>query len=186
LPIISGKLGLHQGSILEDATFEVLRQEKAELDFTRAIENLPYVFKDPVAFDKKVDPRKLTFGSRIDNSRVEVHAYYTVREVTSPEKLILNSGIRIRLLGVRQVQGKDGEAVQFLRQKTKGQRVFLKFDAVKHDEEDNLLCYLYLKNKTFLNAHLIKNGLAQVDTKLDYKYKSKFLSLQGTKPQEIR
>jgi len=52
----------------------------------------------------------------------------------------------------------------------------LKFDTTKYDKKKNLLCYLYLQNKTFLNAHLIKNGLADVETALDYKYKSKFLA----------
>ena len=54
--------------------------------------------------------------------------------------------------------------------------MFLKFDTIKHDEENNLFCYLYLSNKTFLNAHLIKSDLVEVDTEFDYKYKSKFLS----------
>jgi len=31
-----------------------------------AIEQLPYQFKDPHKLDKKTDPRKLTFGSRIE------------------------------------------------------------------------------------------------------------------------
>jgi len=44
-------------------------------------------------------------------------------------------------------------------------------DTVKYDNENNLLCYLYLWNKTFLNAHLIKYGFVDVDTALDYKYK---------------
>jgi len=55
----------------------------------------------------------------------------------------------------------------------------MKFDAVKHDRDNNLLCYLYLQNKTFLNAHLIKKGLADVDTSLDYKFKEKFLTTAG-------
>jgi len=55
--------------------------------------------------------------------------------------------------------------------------VFLKYDNVKHDKENNLLCYLYLENKTFINAHLIKNGLVQVDNEFDFKYKDKFLTL---------
>ena len=29
---------------------------------------LPYIFKDPVKFDKKIDPKKLKFGSKIDTS----------------------------------------------------------------------------------------------------------------------
>lgn len=55
----------------------------------------------------------------------------------------------------------------------------MKFDAVKHDDKNHLLCYLYLQNKTFLNAHLIKLGLANVDTSLNYKYKERFLLTAG-------
>ncbi|MEO0075917.1 MAG: thermonuclease family protein, partial [candidate division WOR-3 bacterium] len=55
--------------------------------------------------------------------------------------------------------------------------VFLKYDNMKHDSKNNLLCYLYLENKTFINAHLIKNGLVQVDSDIDFKYKNKFLKL---------
>ena len=45
-----------------------------------------------------------------------------------------------------------------------------------YDSQNNLLCYLYLENKTFINAHLIKKGLVTVDTVANYKYKSKFIS----------
>ena len=37
------------------------------------------------------------------------------------------------------------------------------------------MVYLYLKNKTFLNAHLIKNDLADVDLLFDYKNKERFI-----------
>jgi site-specific DNA-methyltransferase (adenine-specific) len=93
--------------------------------------------------------------------------------------MVLNDGLKVRLLGVKEKPDKNGAAVQFLKEKTRGQKVFMKFDTVKYDKEDNLLCYLYLWNKTFLNAHLIKNGLVDVDTALDYKYKIKFLTYRG-------
>ena len=70
----------------------------------------------------------------------------------------------------------DG-AIKFLQTKLKNQRVFMRFDTLKYDQENNLLCYLYLKNKTFINAHLIKNQLVDVDSGFDYKYKIKFLNL---------
>jgi len=63
-----------------------------------------------------------------------------------------------------------------LQLKTKGQKVFLKYDEIKHDENNHLLVYLYLKNKTFLNAHLIKNGLANVDLSYHFKNKDRFLN----------
>ncbi len=70
----------------------------------------------------------------------------------------------------------NAEAIQFLKGKIRGQKVFMKFDTIRYDKDNTLFCYLYLQNKTFLNAHLIKNQLVDVDTTLDYKYKSKFLS----------
>jgi len=179
LPIIKEKLGLKQSTIFQDATFEIIKQAEPKVDFKQEIKKLPYIFKDPIKFDKKIDPRKLKFGSKIDNSHSERETYYTVKEIISPEILILNNGLKIRLLGVKENPEKNGDAIQFLRDKTQGQKVFIKFDTTKYDEKNNLLCYLYLWNKTFLNAHLIKNGLADVDVAKDYKYKSKFLTYRG-------
>jgi len=68
LPIIRDKLSAVQGTMFEDARFEFVRQEERAIDFTSEIEKLPYVFRDPVKFDKKIDPRKRTFGSKIDRS----------------------------------------------------------------------------------------------------------------------
>ena len=83
----------------------------------------------------------------------------------------------VRLLGVKEKKAVNGKAIKFLHEKTKGQKVFIKFDDQKFDKGNNLLCYLYLKNRTFINAHLIKEGLAEVDTSSDFKYKDKFLKL---------
>ncbi len=171
LPIIKSKL--------KTADIEVIRQEKLKIDFKEAIKKLPYIFKDSVRFDKKIDPRKLRFGSKIDNSDHKREKYYSVKEILSPEILVLDNGLKIRLIGVRAKTDSNGKAVEFLEEKLKGQKVFLKFDAIKYDGEGNLLCYLYLKNKTFINAHLIKNGLANADTSMDYKYKSKFISMRS-------
>jgi len=179
LPIIKEKLGLKQSTLLQDRTFEIIRQKELSIDFKEEIKKLPYIFKDPIRFDRKVDPRKLRFGSKIDNLYSESETHYTVKEIISPETLILNDGLKIRLLGVKEKPEKNGEAIQFLKEKTRGQKVFIKFDNIKYDEKNNLLCYLYLWNKTFLNAHLIKNGLVDVDTSFDYKYKEKFLNLRN-------
>lgn len=178
LPIIKEKLKLKQETMFEEATFEIVKQDKVEIDFEEEVKKLPYTFKDPIKFDKRIDPRKLRFGSKIDNvSPSETEKYYSVSEVISPEVLVLNTGLRIRLLGIKEKPEKNGEAINFLKEKTKGQKVFLKFDLVKYDRENSLLCYLYLRNKTFINAHLIKNGLVDVDSTMSYKCKSKFLTL---------
>lgn len=175
LPLIEEKLGIKQKTISQDVSFEIIKQEKPRMDFKEEIKKLPYIFKDPIIFNKKVDPRKLKFGSKIDTSPSEREIYYTVKEIVSPELLILNNGLKIRLLGVKEIQEKKEAAIQFLRDKTRGQKIFIKFDNIKYDNNNDLLCYVYLQNKTFLNTHLIKNGLVEADTTLDYKYKSKFL-----------
>jgi len=175
LPVIKEKLGLKQSSIFQYATFEITKQESPILDFKEEIKKLPYIFIDPIRFDKKIDLKKLRFGSKIDSSLYQRETYYIVKEIISSELLILNNGLKIRLLGIKEKPETSEKAVNFLRERTRGQKVFIKFDHPKYDENNNLLCYLYLWNKTFLNAHLIKNGLADVDTSLDYKYKLKFL-----------
>jgi DNA modification methylase len=179
LPIIKEKLGIKQKDIFKEATVEIIQQEETKIDFGQRIKDLPYIFKDPIKFDKKVDPKKLRFGSKI-SADVDSHRekYYSVKEVISPEVLILDNGLKIRLLGIKEKPDKNGAAIQFLKEKTSGQKVFMRFDTVKYDRENNLLCYLYLWNKTFINAHLIKNRLTDVETSLNYKYKSKFLALQ--------
>lgn len=136
------------------------------------------MFKDTIKFDKKVDPKKLKFGSKLDNPCSERETYYKVKEIVSPEILILSNGLKIRLVGLKGKPDKNKEVIQFLRDKTSGQKVFLKFDNVKYDKKNNLLGYLFLWNKTFLNAHLIKKGLADVDNTFDYEYLAKFSNLQ--------
>ncbi len=178
LSLIKEKLGLRQGTIFDEAKFEIVRQNRMDIKYKEAVKQLPYVFKDPVKFDKKIDPRKLQFGSKINNNSTGRDRYYNVENVISPEQMELTDGLRIRLLGVRERPETSDAAVRFLRDKTRGQKVFMRFDAVKHDQDDSLLCYLYLQNKTFINAHLVKRGLVDVDTSMDYKCRSKFLALQ--------
>lgn len=130
--------------------------------------------------DKKIVIKKLQFGSRIDkDSQVQREEFYIVKGILNPEKISLSNGLIMKLLGVKVKPGIDGQATSFLLQKTKGKKVFLKFDQVKHDIENNLLCYLPLENKTFINAHLIKNGLVNVDENTNYKFKDKFLQLHN-------
>ena len=177
IPIIKEKLGVNQQDI-QGTTYEFVDQELVETDFDAEIAKLPYVFKDPHSLDKKIDVKKLQFGSRIDQeSPSKREELFTVKEIISPETLLLGNGLIIKLLGVKERDQTNGKARSFLMERTKGKRVFLKYDNVKYDAEKNLLCYLYLENKTFLNAHLIKNGLAEVDTSIDFKYKDKFLTL---------
>ena len=59
----------------------------------------------------------------------------------------LNNDLVVRLIGVKEKKAANGEAIRFLLEKTKGQKVFMKFDNRKYDDGNNLLCYLYLRTK---------------------------------------
>jgi len=177
LPVIKEKIGVDKESLFRDFDFEFIENKHSSVDHKEDISKLPYIFKDPIKFNCKIDPKKLQFGSKIDSTKGENISFYSVKEIINPEKLLLNNDLMIRLIGVKINNQKIDEAIKFLQLKLNNQRVFLRFDSIKYDQENNLLCYLYLKNKTFLNAHLIKNKLVEVDEKYDYKYKMKFLNL---------
>lgn len=179
IQIIRQKLGVNQID-LNDTQYEFLKQE-TKIDFENEITNLPYIFKDPHKLDKKVDPKKLQFGSKLDsNGSKKREELFSVKEIISPELIKLGNDITVRLIGIKQKEECKEEAIKYLYTKTKGNKVFMKYDVKKYDEENNLLCYLYLENKTFLNAHLIKNGFANTDISLDFKYKKKFLNINIT------
>jgi len=175
IPTIRRKLNAGQGDF-SGTEYEFLKDSLTS-DFHAEIEKLPYIFKDPHKLDKKIDPKKLQFGSRIDENIVDREEYFSVKEVISPELIKLSNGLLVRLIGVRENKAMNGLAVNFIIEKTRGEKVFLKYDQQKHDSQNRLLCYVYLKNKTFLNAHLIKEGFADVDDSIDFRHKDKFMKL---------
>lgn len=175
IEIAKQKLNIYQADIAE-TEYEFLK-DNVTTDLEKKIAGLPYIFRDPHKLDRKVDPKKLQFGSKIDRDSGERDEYYFVKEIVSPEVIRLNNGLIIRLIGIKEKKSLNEQAVRFIVEKTKGQKVFIKFDSRKYDEDNNLLCYLYLKNKTFINAHLIKEGLADVDTDADFKYKERFIKI---------
>lgn len=179
LKIIRDKFNIKNNNISDRVNLEVITRKEKTVNFENEINKLPYIFKDPHKFDKKVDPKKLQFGSKIDKDSKSREEYYTVKDIISPEFIRLNNGLTVRLLGVKQNPALNGKASEYLAGKIKGQKVFLRYDNLKYDRENNLLCYLYLQNKTFINFHLIKEGLALVDTEADFKYKERFINFKG-------
>ena len=174
LPEIKKKINFAQNSLFSESRIEFIEGKANKKNFNDKISELPYVFNDPIQFDKKVDPKKLQFGSKIDkNSKISTE-YYSIKQIISPNLVELNTGLKVKLIGIKVNERKANEAINFLINQTRSQKIFLKFDNQKFDNNNNLYAYLYLKNKTFINAHLIKNNLTFVDYSFDYKYKKKF------------
>ncbi len=175
IEIAKQKLNIKQTDI-SGTTYEFLK-DSIDLEIEKEFEQLSYKFVDFQNLDKKVDPKKLQFGSKIDKNSGKREEYYSVKEIISPELIRLSNDLIVRLIGIKEKKNAIGLAKQFLYDKTKGQKVFMKFDNQKYDEQNNLMCYLYLKNKTFINAHLIKEGLVQPDIQQEFKFKEKFINL---------
>lgn len=171
-PIIEEKLGVGQPSFYEDSK-TVFIDDKEGIKYTFA--DLPYVFQDPHRMDKKIDVKKLQFGSKIDGQEQRREELFSVRTVLSPEIIELTNGLKIRLIGIKAVPEFNQSAIDFLSEKFKKRKIFLKYDTTKYDIDNNLLCYVYLDNKTFINNHLIRTGYVDVDVSFEYSCKKKFL-----------
>ena len=173
-PIIRSKLCGNQLSFDEEDSQIVFSEDS--LGNTASFDRLPYLFRDPHRMDKKVDVKKLQFGSTIDGSTSKREDLYVVRRVLSPERIELSNGLVVRLLGIKENKAHTPEAVDFLREKFRKRKVFMRYDAIKYDRDNTLLCYLYLDNKTFVNNHLVRTGFVDVDMSMDYSCKAKFLN----------
>ncbi|MCL2074272.1 MAG: thermonuclease family protein [Marinilabiliaceae bacterium] len=169
VPIIKEKIG--GNDTFSQVETEYIKQSETKIDF----EKLPYRFVDVHKLDKKIDVKKLQYGSKIDaDSSTKREELFSVKEIINPELLKLNNDLIVRLIGIKQNPQMNGQATEYLKQKLHGKRVFLKFDEQKYDNQNRLLVYLYLENKTFINVHLLKEKLVDVDSSLNFKYKEKF------------
>jgi hypothetical protein len=70
-----------------------------------------------------------------------------------------------------------------------GKNVLIKDDQVM---DHNMVCaYVYLKNRIFVNAYLIKVGFGSPDLSIEHRLRDKFIRLQNqtaevNKPQNLR
>ena len=180
LPLIKTKLEGNEPSLF-GSDIHYRRQVLNSINWQEEIKRLPYIFTDPIQFDKIIDPKKMKFGSKISISDArngtKREEYYSVKEVLAPNLIKLNNDLIVRLMGVKPRENDEIRAQEFLQKKILKGKVFLRFDRVKYDREGRLLAYVYMKNKTFINAHLVKNGFAEVDTEYSFKYQNKFQEL---------
>ena len=148
IQIIKQKIDYENHSFLCNYKF-IQRNQEQPTPF-KNIKNFPYIFQDRIQFDKKIDPRKLKFGSKIDDQHSERENFFHVKQVLSPNELVLNNNLKIKLLGVKIKPDQYENAVAFLQKKTHNSKVFIKFDKVKYDADNKLLCYLYSVSYTHL------------------------------------
>jgi DNA modification methylase len=106
---------------------------------------------------------------------------HKVTGIVGGDALELDGNLSVKLLGVR-VKDRPG-TMEYLKKSVIGKQVILKPDDSLCGESDvsrNSGCipaYVYLKNRIFINAHLIKSGLAEPDTSVDHRLRSRFEKL---------
>ncbi len=161
LEIIRDKLGLKESLLQFNDNIKIIKREK-----TIEIEDIDYVPRIKDA-KPKIDPKKLNFK----NNRL-----YRVVDIVDEQTIRLNTGLNVKFLGVK-VTKRDA-ALRYLKERILKKEVFLKFDSNSVLDENTVKAYVYLKNKIFVNAYLIKSGIAEADKTESYKYRAKFIELE--------
>jgi len=181
LETIKTKIGIHKDLAVfkEDFDYEIIFQ-KENNGKNKKEESLTYTNNNS-HLERLVDPKKFKFGTVIDlNGKKEREDVHRVALIPKPDEIILDSGLKVRLLGVSPAAEEvyRHKAIEFLKSLITGNKVFLKYDNLKFDDTKTLLAYVYLTNKTFLNAKLIMNGFAKCERKLDFQYKERFIKYE--------
>ena len=150
-------------SLLSETTIHYKRCPRLDRKLiAERIQALPYVFSDPKRVNKQTDPRHLNFGSKITGHEEARSKGVKVVDIKSPTEIEIEGGQVVKLLGIKPYGLRNKEAVNFLKDSCFGRKVMLQFDNDKYDSSGNLLAYVYLTNKTFINGHLLKMGFVEL------------------------
>ncbi|PXF53951.1 MAG: DNA methylase N-4 [Candidatus Methanophagaceae archaeon] len=161
LEIIKEKMGMKESLLQFYDSIQIIERKEEKLE-------LPPINYVPRIQDAKpqIDPKKFKFkGDRL----------YKVVDIGNDNTIKLNTGLIVRFSGIK--IDKKEDTIHYLRKYILGKKIFLKFHDSKIINENTVSAYVYLKNKIFVNAYLIKSGLAVPDFSVNHKYKDKFIQL---------
>ena len=109
--------------------------------------------------------------------------FYTCTRVVDGDTIVVEGIGKIRLIGVdtpetvhprKPVEYYGKEASNFTKKMVEGKKVRLEYDWQKKDKYRRTLAYVYLKDGTFLNAEIVKQGYGYAYTKYPFKYLEQF------------
>ena len=162
LPTIKKKLDLEQTLFQYLKNIHITKRETAI-----QVDTIHY---EPGIKDAKpkIDPKKFNFK----NGQL-----YKVIHIVNEHTIQLNTGLFVKFLGI-QICHKE-KALEYLTNRILRKEVYLHFDNGKIINEHTVEAYVYLKNKIFINAYLIKSGIAKVDRTKEFQFKTKFLKLES-------
>lgn len=123
------------------------------------------------------------------------YTWYEVERIVDGDTLVLNQIGKVRLIGVDTPETKDPrkpvqyfgkEATQFLNRLVQHEEVRVEYDQSKQDRFQRTLAYVYLKNGTFVNAEIIKQGYGHAYTKFPFKHLEEFRKLEKEAREDQR
>ena len=133
----------------------------------KKIEELPEIDYTPAIRDAVVLPQAPFMQAK-------TATLHKVTEIIDEQTIGLDNGHRVKFLGVR--VDRRVEALEYLRNRILGKQVLLKENG--SNDHEIISAYVYLKNKIFINAYLIKSGMASPDLAVNHKLNKKFIKLQ--------
>jgi len=137
------------------------------IKLNKKIEELPEIDYNPAIRDAVARPQ----APGIEAKTATLHK---VTGVIDEQTIELDNGHRVKFLGVR--VDRRVEALEYLRKRILGKQVLLKGNS--SNDHETISAYIYLKNKIFINAHLIKSGMASSDLAVNHRLNNKFIKLQ--------
>jgi len=167
LDIIEQKLGLKGSLWSQVEDIQIIKRKEnisiKEVDYNPRIKDAKPV----------IDPKKFNFK----NDRL-----YKVVDIIDENTLRLNTGLLVKFLGIK-ITEKE-KVLEYLKKYLWKKEIFLRFDNGAVVNGNIVFAYVYLKNKIFVNAYLIKAGMASPDLSKNFKYKNKFIELWEKKEGE--
>jgi len=157
---------------------------------------ISFSYVKPVTVYYSEDDGKFTVPLGKSYSYTDVY----VKRAVDGDTLVLATGERVRLIGIDTPEMHESSklhrdskktnqdvktiiklgtrAYEFTKKLVEGKRVNLEFDVEKQDQYHRLLAYVYLKDGTFVNAEIVRQGYASIMTiSPNVKYADLFLKL---------
>ena len=120
-----------------------------------------------------------TFGSRVDGKEKPRRPTFRVTDVIGPDRIRLSDGREITLLGISGATAGEERAVERLRELCLEKRVTIESDALVPDDESQMLRYVHLTNRKFINGHMVRSALVSPDLSRNYRHRKRFIRYAG-------
>ena len=133
----------------------------------KKIEELPEIDYTPAIRDAAA--RQEAPGRRVNPADL-----HKVTRIIDENTIELDTGLNVRFLGVR--IDRKADTLDYLRSRVLGKNVLVKDDQVM--DNGRISAYVYLKNRIFINAYLIKVGLGSPDQSVNHRLRDKFTKLK--------